>query len=96
MEGPPMSLSGREQHKLDLIRDRLTGSDPGLAALLATFTRLASGEDMPSQETILAAAPRRAPATVGQPGPGWQWTAALLWLLLTTLMITAAVVMSRG
>lgn len=91
-----MSLSGREQQNLDSIRDRLTGSDPRLAALLATFTRLASGEDMPPGEMILAGQPRRVPATVRQPGPGWQWTAALLWLLLTALMITAAVVMSQG
>jgi hypothetical protein len=96
MEGPPMSLSGREQRKLDSIRERLTGSDPGLAALLATFTRMASGEDMPSREMILAGQPRRVPATARQPGPGWQWAAALLWLLLTTLMITAAVLMSHG
>jgi hypothetical protein len=45
---------------------------------------------------ILAGQPRRVPATARQPGPGWQWAAALLWLLLTTLMITAAVLMSHG
>ena len=43
-----MSLSPWEQHSLDSIKDGLAGSDPGLAALMATFTRLASGEEMPA------------------------------------------------
>jgi hypothetical protein len=49
-----MSLSPREQHALDSIRDRLAGSDPELAALLATFTRLASGEGMPARGPVRA------------------------------------------
>ncbi len=91
-----MSLSSWEQRKLESIKDRLAGSDPGLAALLGTFTRLASGEEMPSQEMIMAGPPRRVPSSLRQPGLGWQWTAVLLWLLVTTMMITAAVVMSQG
>ena len=54
-----MSLSAREQQALDSITDRLAGSDPGLAALLTGFTRLASGEEMPQRERIRAG-PRRA------------------------------------
>jgi len=50
-----MSLSEQEQHALHSIEDRLTGSDPRLASLLATFTRLTSGEEMPVREKIRAA-----------------------------------------
>jgi hypothetical protein len=47
-----MSLSAREQHALDSIETALTGSDPDLAVLLATFGRT-SGEEMPGREKIL-------------------------------------------
>lgn len=47
-----MSLSAWEQRTLDSIKDGLTDSDPRLVALLATFTRLASGEEMPAREKI--------------------------------------------
>jgi len=49
-----MSLSAWEQHALDSISDGLADSDPELATLLATFTRLESGEEMPARENILA------------------------------------------
>lgn len=49
-----MSLSTREQHVLHSIEGRLTVADPPLAARLAMFTRLASGEDMPGHERIQA------------------------------------------
>jgi len=45
-----MSLSAREQQALDSIEDEMAGSDPKLASLLATFARLASGEEMPVRE----------------------------------------------
>jgi hypothetical protein len=47
-----MSLSAWEQQALDSIKDGLTASDPGLAALLSAFSRLASGEEMPAREAI--------------------------------------------
>jgi hypothetical protein len=49
-----MSLSAREQQKLDAIGHQLASSDPKLASLLATFTRLNSGEEMPVRERIQA------------------------------------------
>jgi hypothetical protein len=58
MEGRAMSLSAWEQQTLDSIKDGLAGSDPQLAALLATFTRLASDEEMPVQEEIPAGSGR--------------------------------------
>jgi len=55
-----MSLSPREQHTLESIKEALAGSE--LAALLATFTRLVSGEEMPAREPVRAREqhPRRA------------------------------------
>ena len=45
-----MSLSSHEEHALHSIEDRLCVSDPELASLLATFTRLTADEDMPARE----------------------------------------------
>lgn len=47
-----MSLTAREQHALHVLEDRLASADPGLASRLATFTRMTSGEEMPSREKI--------------------------------------------
>lgn len=40
-----MSLNAREQHTLNSMERQLAGSDPKLASLMATFTRLVSGEE---------------------------------------------------
>jgi len=55
-----MSLSAWEQQALDSIKDGLAGTDPKLAALLATFDRLASGEGMPAREKVQAGRRRSA------------------------------------
>jgi hypothetical protein len=52
-----MGLSPREQHVLEAIREALAGSE--LAALLATFSRLVSGEEMPAREPLRAHKERR-------------------------------------
>lgn len=49
-----MTLSAWEQQALDSIQDGLASSDPRLAALLTTFTRLVSDEEMPVREKIRA------------------------------------------
>jgi len=104
-----MSLSAWEQQTLDSIKDGLVGSDPQLVALLGTFTRLASGEEMPAQEEIPVGSPRP------RPGPGRRRRAAarrrsrpvagylrLQWIMLVVLfvttvaMVTVALVLSRG
>lgn len=107
-----MSLSGREQQALDTIKDRLSVSDPKLAALLATFTRLAAGEAMPACEKIRAGsrqAARRSRRTrhlrrgnvTRHPLQmcqrlGFPKVALLLWLLITVTMIAAGVALSRS
>jgi hypothetical protein len=62
-----MSLSAWEQQALDSIKDGLIGSDPQLTGLLITFTRLASGEEMPVQEEILGGSRRTAPRPPRKP-----------------------------
>jgi hypothetical protein len=113
MEGLAMSLSAWEQQSLDSIKDGLAGSDPQLAALLTTFTRLASDEEMPVREEIPPGSARTTQRSLRRPrnrhrAGGYphsrpmprrirlQWAVMLVWLVITAVMITVAVVMSRG
>jgi hypothetical protein len=106
-----MSLSAWEQQALDSITEKLMGSDPSLTALLATFTQLTSGEDMPLRERIRP--PSRCSARYWRHLPryrsslirrtirlfqrlGLQGAAMLLWLLLTVTLITAALALCRS
>ena len=95
-----MSLSAWEQQALDCIEDELAGSDPKLASLLATFARLASGEEMPVREKIRNLALRRGnvrrPARGLLPRLGVQQTMLLLWLTVTIALIAVALVLNRG
>jgi hypothetical protein len=54
VEVDAMSLSAWEQQALRSIEDGLMASDPKLTSLLATFTRLTSGEAMPVRKAIRA------------------------------------------
>jgi hypothetical protein len=103
-----MSLSAWEQQALDSIEGGLAGSDPGLVSLLATFTRLASGEEMPVREKIRVLGrhatrrplrnrrPRRGNVHRARPRLGWQQTIVLLWLAVTVAAVAVALVLSRG
>ena len=107
-----MSLSAWEQQALDSISDGLTGSDPGLVALLASFTELASGEEMPPREKIRTGSrraicrprrrrhPRRGPAgrnaRTAWQFLGFQWTALLLWVAITAGLIAVGLALGRG
>jgi hypothetical protein len=62
-----MSLSSWERQALDAIKEGLARSDPWLATLLGTFTRLASSEDMPAQEKIAAHRRRTIPCSQRKP-----------------------------
>lgn len=83
-----MSLSTREQQALDSIEDRLAGSDPRLASLLSTFTRLTAGEALPKRENIQACPSRN--RVRGQ----LVWP--LLWLVVSIALIAVALSVSRG
>ncbi|MGH3185253.1 MAG: DUF3040 domain-containing protein [Streptosporangiaceae bacterium] len=91
-----MSLSTREQQALDLIEDGLAGSDPALAALLATFTRLTSGEVMPAREKIGATGRDTRGARRLYQRLGLCRAALLLWLLIAIALIAFALAANRG
>jgi len=106
-----MRLSGRERQVLDLIGEGLARSDPHLVGLLVTFTRLASGEEMPLREK-LAANPRRALRRPSAPRcrsgrsrprcrfmlqrPGFLHAAALMYVLMMVALVVSAMVLNRG
>jgi hypothetical protein len=102
-----MSLSARERHVLDSIEDGLASSDPRLAAQLATFARLTSGEEMPVRERLATAPwparlwPRQGSAPHRRPGHsigyrrGWQ-ALTLVWLVITVTLATVALAVSHG
>ena len=106
-----MSLSAWEQQALDFIEGGLAGSDPELVSLLATFARLASGEEMPVHEEIrvLGRHATRRPLRNRRPRRdkvhrtrrlcprlGLQQTIVLLWLAVTIAVVAVALALSRG
>jgi hypothetical protein len=96
--GAAMSLSAREQQALNSIKITLAGSDPDLAALLAMFTQLASGEEMPAAEKIRAgsrSAIRRHASRVYR-RLGFRLAAASLWLVISIVLICTALALSHG
>jgi hypothetical protein len=98
-----MSPVGWEHQALDSIQSALGHTDPKLASLLATFTRLAASEEMPAHEKVrspLGHAPRRQRS---RPRRGkahrhrsLQRAVILTWLITSIAMITVAVILSRG
>ncbi|MGH3233199.1 MAG: DUF3040 domain-containing protein, partial [Streptosporangiaceae bacterium] len=102
-----MSLSAREQQALDSIEHRLADSDPRLASLLATFSRLTSGEALPVREKIQAGwqqatrlrGGRRSRCGGGRRRAFWrrrplgqQLACLLLWLVVSIALIVFALV----
>jgi len=95
-----MSLSPWEQDTLDSIKNGLADSDPALAARLAMFTRLASGEEMPVRDQLQAASRRMVRSPARRPGRmhqrlGLPGTMLLVWLVTTAALIAAALTSSR-
>ena len=99
-----MSPVGWEHQALDSVQSALGHTDPKLASLLATFSRLASGEEMPAHEKVLSplrhpphrrrSRRRRGNALHRRLGP--QRAAVLIWLLTSIAVITVAVILSHG
>jgi hypothetical protein len=104
MEVPVMSPAGWEHQALDAIQSALGHADPKLASLLATFTRLASSEQMPAHEKVRS--PLRHPPHRRRSRPrrgkaphrhrSLPRAAVLTWLITSIAMITVAVILSRG
>lgn len=104
---PTMSLSAWERQVLNSIQDGLAGSDPELAALLSAFTRLTSGEEMPTTEEVRAGSRRalrrlrrarwRSRLRRARQRLGFQRAALLvLWLLTTAALIAVALSVGFG
>jgi hypothetical protein len=103
-----MSLSAWEQQALNSIKDGLADSDPELAALLTTFTELASGQEMPAREQTRASSRRaiqrwwrtgrrRGRTRARRVGQCLSLRYALLLLLVVTAALTGiAVALSLG
>lgn len=91
-----MSLSAPEQQALDLIEAELAGSDARLAALLATFARLTSGDAMPARETIRVAGRHTRGAGRLCQRPAFRRAAPLLGLLITLALAAVGLALSRG
>ncbi len=97
-----MSLSADDRRALNSITEGLAESDPVLAGLLDTFTRLTAGEAMPAREQIGArwrqmrgTAGRKRARRVGR-RRGTAQIIILVWLLLTALFVSLAVVLGGG
>ena len=92
-----MGINGREWQTLGSIEDRLSGSDPMLASMLAIFSRLNSGEEMPARERIQG--PRQRAL---RSGGRLRWATALrpvmlsLWLIVSAGLIATALVLSAS
>ncbi len=99
-----MSPVGWERQALHSIQSVLGHTDPKLASLLATFSRLASSEAMPAHERVrspLRHPPyrRRSRRRRGKAlyrGRRLQRAAVLTWLLTSVTLITVAVILSNG
>lgn len=101
-----MSLSAREQRELDSIEYEIAGSAPRLASLLAMFTRLTAGEELPERGQIQGASrrrdSRRPPSLPGMSRPHGRATvrlslvAALLWLAVSIALAITVLIISRG
>jgi hypothetical protein len=86
-----MSLSTWEQQAPNSIKDHLASCDPALVARLTIFTRLASGEEMPTREKIHVGSWRAVRRSRPEPRPtrrayqrlGLQQAVLLLWLVTT-------------
>jgi Protein of unknown function (DUF3040) len=111
MEVAVMSLSAQEQQALDSIGHKLSASDPELASLLTTFTRLTAGEDMPAREKTQARAEwagrsgrhrRRRSWGMAHPPAGrprrllaWQGASLVLGILFAVAVVVGAMAVTH-
>lgn len=93
-----MSLSERERQVLQSIEYKLADDDPGLASMLATFTRLTADEALPTRENI-GTAPGSRPHRSVPPRRvrlKWQHAWALLWFIGMVVLIALTLVLGHG
>lgn len=100
-----LSLSAHDRQVIEAIEGRLAASDPQLAAMMSTFSRLEDGEAVPAREQIRAGRQHR-PARQRHVGrarrvlsrnPRTLHIAMALWVVVTiALAITIMAVASLG
>lgn len=100
-----LSLSAHDRQALEALEERLAASDPRLAAMLSTFSRLEDGEAVPAREQIPAGKQRR-PARQRPAGrarrpllrnPRTVHIALALWVVMTiAIAIVIMTVLSHG
>ena len=95
--------TGWEHEALESVQNALGHTDPRLASLLATFSRLASSEEMPAHEKVRSplrhpsrrrSRPRR--GKVPHRHRSLQRAVILTWLITSIAMITVAAILSHG
>jgi hypothetical protein len=92
-----VSLGSHDRYVLNAIGDELADSDPSLAGLIGTFTRLTAGEKMPAREQIRPRWRRVLRSASGRRlrlGPAGGLI--MLWLLVTAAMVSVAIALSSG
>lgn len=91
-----MSLNTPEQQALNSIKDELARTDPQLAARLAMFSRLTSGEAMPARpDAPSARGTRRRYRLRWYRRLGLSRAAILTWLLISLSLIAIGVTLSH-
>jgi len=94
------SLGAWEQQALESIRDGLAGSDPELVTLLTTFTRLSADEAMPPRATLRARSRRAIQRSRLSRDRAYHRLrsryAMVAWVVVTVVMIGAALTLSHG
>jgi hypothetical protein len=99
-----MSHVGWEHQALNSIQSMLGHTDPKLASLLATFSRLAWSEEMPAHERVRSPlrhpphrrSSRRRRGKALHHDRGLQVAAVLIWLVTSVTLITVAAILSSG
>ena len=90
-----MSLNQLETQALGSIADGLAGSDPRLASMLAIFSRLAAGEEMPARRYprrgVAFPHARRRYARLG-----WQQAMLVLGAVISAAMLAAALALTAS
>ena len=90
-----MSLTEPEPQALGFIADGLAGADPRLASMLAIFSRLAAGEEMPARRYprrgVAFPHARRRYARLG-----WQQAMLVLGAVISAAMLAAALALTAS
>jgi hypothetical protein len=91
-----MSLNRRQQHQLYRIESRLLRSDPHLAAMLAVFGRLSTGQRMPAREQVATRLDRiRQAAALIAKATAVTATAIAFLVSAVLALFTAIIIMGR-